>query len=46
MALRKLALLCAVSGAAAEAVTLTPANFDKEVGASGKAAFIKFLAPW
>lgn len=46
MALQKLALLCAVSGAAAEAVTLTAANYDKEVTQSGKAAFIKFLAPW
>jgi len=25
---------------------LTPDNWDKEVGSSGKAAFIKFLAPW
>ena len=25
---------------------LTPDNFDKEVFESGKAAFIKFLAPW
>jgi len=28
------------------AVDLTDANFDDEVFASGKAAFIKFLAPW
>jgi len=28
------------------AVELTPENFDKEVFQSGKAAFIKFLAPW
>jgi hypothetical protein len=28
------------------AIELTPENFDKEVFASGKAAFIKFLAPW
>jgi hypothetical protein len=38
-----LALL--VSGAAAGAVELTEANFDNEVF-SGKAAFVKFLAPW
>jgi len=44
--LRTLALLCAVSGAASEAVELTPDNFDKEFTSSGKAAFIKFLAPW
>jgi len=25
---------------------LTPDNFNKEVLESGKAAFIKFLAPW
>jgi len=28
------------------AIELTPDNFDKEVLQSGKAAFIKFLAPW
>jgi len=27
-------------------VELTPDNWDKEVASSGKAAFIKFLAPW
>jgi hypothetical protein len=43
--LRTLALLCAVSGTAAGAVELTPDNYDKEMG-QGKAAFIKFLAPW
>ena len=25
---------------------LTPDTFDKEVFESGKAAFVKFLAPW
>jgi len=43
----RVALVCAfaasVSGAAVE---LTPDNFQKEVLDSGKAAFIKFLAPW
>jgi len=28
------------------AIELTPDNFDVEVLASGKSAFIKFLAPW
>jgi len=27
-------------------IDLTPDNFDKEITQSGKAAFIKFLAPW
>jgi hypothetical protein len=35
-----------VAGASAGAVDLTDANFDAEVHESGKAAFIKFLAPW
>ena len=34
------------ASAYAGAVDLTAANFDKEVIESGKAAFIKFLAPW
>jgi len=44
----RVALICAFAGAAAAsgAVELTPDNFDKEVTQSGKAAFIKFLAPW
>jgi len=33
-------------GANAGAVDLTEANFDSVVLNSGKAAFIKFLAPW
>ena len=44
--LHGLALLAAVCGASCAAVELTPDNWDKEVGSSGKAAFIKFLAPW
>jgi hypothetical protein len=36
-------LLATVSGSA---VDLTDSNFDKEVHESGKAAFVKFLAPW
>ena len=37
-------LLCL--GASHAALELTPDNFDEVVLASGKAAFIKFLAPW
>jgi protein disulfide-isomerase A6 len=44
--LRNLALVAAFVGASSAAVELTPDNFDKEVLSSGKAAFIKFLAPW
>jgi hypothetical protein len=44
--LRGLALLAAVCGASGSAVELTLDNWDKEVAQSGKAAFIKFLAPW
>jgi protein disulfide-isomerase A6 len=39
-------LLCALAAPAFGAIELTPDNFDKEVLQSGKAAFIKFLAPW
>jgi len=39
-------LVCALAAPALAALELTPDNFDKEVKASGKAAFIKFLAPW
>jgi len=31
---------------ASGAVELTESNYDAEVTDSGKAAFIKFLAPW
>ena len=44
--LRTVALLGALCGANAAAVELTPDNWDKEVKDSGKAAFVKFLAPW
>ena len=37
------ALLC---GTATAQTTLTSKNFDKLVLKSGKAAFIKFQAPW
>jgi len=41
----RVALLSLVASAHG-ALELTPDNFDKEVKDSGKAAFIKFLAPW
>ena len=43
---RFLALASLAATAAGGAVELTPDNYDKEVTQSGKAAFIKFLAPW
>jgi len=43
---RTLALLCAVAGVTGGAVELTSDNFNAEVTQTGKAAFIKFLAPW
>ena len=42
----RVALFCAFAATANAALELTPDNFDKEVLQSGKAAFIKFLAPW
>jgi len=45
-ALRLLALVGAIAGASSEAVELTPGNWDRLVVKSGKAAFVKFLAPW
>jgi len=40
------AALALVASANAGAIELTEANFDELVLNSGKAAFIKFLAPW
>jgi hypothetical protein len=40
------ALLLLPTSIVGEAVELTDANFDKLVFASGKSAFVKFLAPW
>ena len=34
------------AGASAEAVEMSPDNFNAEVFDSGKNAFVKFLAPW
>ena len=39
-------LLATLAACASAAVELTPDNFDEVVFGSGKAAFIKFLAPW
>lgn len=39
-------LLCALAAPAFGALELTDANFDDVVFKSGKAAFVKFLAPW
>jgi len=45
--MRTVALISAfLAGTAAEAVSLTPENYDTLVSASGKSAFIKFQAPW
>jgi len=44
--LRGVALLGALCGVSGNAVELTIDNYDKEVTSTGKAAFIKFLAPW
>ena len=41
-----LGLAAVVGSAAAGSVTLTDSNFETEVFASGKNAFIKFQAPW
>ena len=43
---RVLLLSAFAATAAGNALELTPDNFDKEITQSGKAAFIKFLAPW
>jgi len=40
------ALLGLIVGAQAGAVDLNAKNFEAEVFESGKAAFVKFLAPW
>ena len=42
----RLILAACLASSAHAALELTPDNFDKEVLQSGKAAFIKFLAPW
>jgi hypothetical protein len=40
-----MAMLLAI-GAARGTIELTPDNFDEVVFNSGKAGFVKFLAPW
>jgi len=42
----KLFVLATALGAANAATELTPENYDDLVLKSGKASFIKFLAPW
>ena len=44
--MRTTSLLLGVLGVAHAAIELTPDNFDDVVFNSGKAAFVKFLAPW
>tara|TARA_B110001452_G_C14821428_1_gene286795 strand:- start:245 stop:382 length:138 start_codon:yes stop_codon:yes gene_type:complete len=44
--LSRMALLAAIVGVSGTAVELTADNFEKEITNSGKASFIKFLAPW
>jgi len=46
MALRVVALVCAAVGVASESVSLTSDNYAEIVTNTGKAAFIKFQAPW
>jgi hypothetical protein len=41
--MKLLAVMCALAGSAS-AISLTGATFDE--GIAGKAAFIKFQAPW
>jgi len=41
-----LLFLTFVASALGEAISLTKKNFDDEVFGKGKAAFVKFLAPW
>jgi hypothetical protein len=40
------ALVCALVATASATTELTMDNFDELVLKSGKAAFVKFLAPW
>ena len=42
----RIVAMLALFAAASAAIELTPDNFDQEVFQSGKAAFVKFLAPW
>ena len=42
----RLLILTAAIGSAHAAMELTPDNFDDVVFGQGKAAFVKFLAPW
>ena len=44
--LRAAIFLGALGGASAGAVSLDTASFKTEITDTGKAAFVKFLAPW
>ena len=44
--MRTFVVLGLVAGAHAGALELTSDNFETDVKASGKSAFVKFLAPW
>jgi len=44
--LRGMALLAALCGVSATAIELSTDNWDSVVASTGKAAFVKFLAPW
>ena len=44
--MRSAPLLLGVLGVVHATIELTPDNFDDVVFNSGKAAFVKFLAPW
>ena len=46
MAARLLCVAALVSGVSAEAVELTSDNYESLVTNTGKAAFVKFQAPW
>jgi hypothetical protein len=42
----RLALVCAFAASASAVEFTSQEQFDKEVFQTGKAAFVKFLAPW
>jgi len=42
----RVAFISAIAASAYGALELTPETWETEVKESGKAAFIKFLAPW
>jgi hypothetical protein len=42
----RITFLSTLAASAYGAIELTPESWDKEIKESGKAAFVKFLAPW